>query len=79
MGTERLSDRHWLTDKAYEYLDGHRPIHVSDDTLRELVDDLVDLDAKGAISLTAWPAAAALVDAAYPVRRVEDAPTGGRT
>lgn len=77
MAGQALSGRYWLTDKAHEALDGRPPIHATQDQLHALVADLVDMDAQGAIWLGNWPAAAALVDAAYPVRDIVDVPTGG--
>ena len=77
MAGQTLSGRYWLTDKAVEALDGRPPIHVTQDQLHALVGDLVEMDAEGAIDLTCWPAAAALVDAVFPVRDVVDVPTGG--
>lgn len=74
---QKLGSRYWLTDKAIEALDGRAPLHVPEQTLRELVADLVRMDADGAIDLASWSAAAALVDAAYPVREIHDVPTGG--
>lgn len=65
-----LSDRYWLTDKALTALDGRPPINLDQDALHQLAAELVEMDANGAIDLTTWPAAAALVDAAHPVHDV---------
>lgn len=65
---QRLGEQYWLTDKAIEALDGRPPVHFTQAQLRNLANDLVEMDADGGIDLTTWPAAAALVDAAYPVR-----------
>jgi hypothetical protein len=60
--------RYWPTTKAYQAL-GEQPPAAPPltATLVELVDDLVAMDATGAIDLTRWAAAAALVDWRYPI------------
>jgi hypothetical protein len=65
---QRLESRYWPTDKAIEALDGKPPVRISDEQLRLLATDLTAMDLEGAIDLTRWPAAAALVDAVWPVK-----------
>ena len=66
---QRLDARYWPTDTAITALDGKPPVRISDEQLRDLANDLVEMDAQGAIDLAKWPAAAALVDAVWPVKQ----------